>query len=101
MQHHVAVSFPVNKLSSYIFTASLNQMRKQQPKVDMRMDVYMHPRIFMCLCVCALPYVYMLTKWRKTGTRVRFLPVLLGLLQPSPKHIRDDDNNGGHTQRGR
>lgn len=93
-QHPCGSFLHVNNLSNYIFTASLNQMRKQQPRVDIRINVYIHLHIFICLCVCVLPYVYILTEPRTTGTRVRFLHVLLGLLQPCPKHIRDDDNNG-------
>lgn len=69
-------------------------MRKQQPRLVIRIDVYIHPHISICVCVCVLPYVYILTEPRTTGTRVRFLHIRLGLLQPSPKHIRDDDNNG-------
>lgn len=56
--------------------------------------MFTYIRVFLCLCVCVLPYGYILTEPRTTGTRVRFLHVLLKLLQPSPKHIRDDDNNG-------
>lgn len=96
----MAVSPAVNNPGNYIFMASLNQMRKKQPREDIRMGVYIRSHIFICLCICVLPYVYILMEPRTTGTHVRFLRVGLGLLQPSPKHIRDDDKTTGpHTER--